>query len=340
MYAGPRPRRPGLIVRTTTAPAEPAREWPAEPAREWPAEPAREWTVRRRCGQFRGPPGGSGRAGPIVAILLSPTTGQGADVRVFISWSGEPSRSIARALADWLGGLVQAVEPWVSDAEIGSGQRWRDEVAAVLDETDFGIICLTRHNQHNPWLMFESGALAKRLSSARVVPLYIDLEPAEVTGPLADWQGRPLHRDGMWRIVSDINKATKKPVSEVSLERLFDRMWPDLEDDVATARQGVSDAVGPPRTTEEMLEELVERVRRLEQQPGARAIVLTDARGSRAWDPHQLQALKNVRLVHPQGLGNDMWTVVVDMPHRSEPDNVIYPPSPDDPDDGDERRLS
>jgi hypothetical protein len=64
-------------------------------------------------------------------------------VRVFISWSGEPSRSIARALATWLGGLVQAVEPWMSDEEIGSGKRWRDEIGVALDETDFGMVCLT-----------------------------------------------------------------------------------------------------------------------------------------------------------------------------------------------------
>ena len=88
-------------------------------------------------------------------------------MRVFISWSREPSRTIAGALATWLGGLVQAVEPWMSDEEIASGKRWRDEIGSALSKIDFGIICLTRSNQHNPWLMFEAGALAKQLESAR-----------------------------------------------------------------------------------------------------------------------------------------------------------------------------
>lgn len=192
-------------------------------------------------------------------------------MKVFISWSKEPSRSIAAALGSWLGGLVQAVEPWVSDEEIASGKRWRDEIATVLNDTDFGIICLTRANQHNPWLMFESGALAKHLAAARVIPLYIDLDAAEVTGPLADWQGRSLDREGVARIVHDINAATPKPVAKDALQRLFDRMWPDFEADVASAKQKAPETDEPRRSAEDMLEELVDRVRRLERQrSGAR----------------------------------------------------------------------
>jgi hypothetical protein len=62
----------------------------------------------------------------------------------------------------------------------------------ALQDTDLGIICLTKANQHEPWLMFEAGALAKHLTTARVIPLYIDLGPAQVTGPLEDWQGQSL----------------------------------------------------------------------------------------------------------------------------------------------------
>ena len=186
-------------------------------------------------------------------------------MRVFISWSKEPSRSIAAALGSWLGGLVQAVDPWVSDEEIASGKRWRDEIATVLNDTDFGIICLTRANQHNPWLMFEAGALAKHLAAARVIPLYIDLDAAEVTGPLADWQGRRLDREGMARVVHDINAATPKPVAKDSLQRLFDRMWEDFESEVATAKEKAPEAQRPPRSQQAMLEEVVERLRLMDR---------------------------------------------------------------------------
>jgi hypothetical protein len=135
-------------------------------------------------------------------------------MRVFISWSGEPSRLIARALTEWLRPVVQHIEPWMSDEQIRSGTRWREVIGKALDGTDFGIICLTRSNQHEPWLVFEAGALAKRLEVARLVPLFIDLAPSDVTGPLEGWQGQRLDREGVRRLVFDLNEAADKSVPE------------------------------------------------------------------------------------------------------------------------------
>jgi hypothetical protein len=59
-------------------------------------------------------------------------------MRVFISSSGEPSRSVAQALGDWLPMVVQRVEPWVSDEDIESGGRWNDQVAVELERADYG----------------------------------------------------------------------------------------------------------------------------------------------------------------------------------------------------------
>jgi hypothetical protein len=56
-------------------------------------------------------------------------------VKVFISWSGEPSRSIARALDGWLESVVQHVDAWMSDEEISIGARWNDAIAKSLEET-------------------------------------------------------------------------------------------------------------------------------------------------------------------------------------------------------------
>jgi hypothetical protein len=52
-----------------------------------------------------------------------------------------------------------------------------------------------------------SRRVAKRFVAARVVPLLIDLEPADVTMPLASFQGRPLSEDGMLRLVRDMNSV-------------------------------------------------------------------------------------------------------------------------------------
>jgi hypothetical protein len=168
-------------------------------------------------------------------------------MRVFISWSGEPSRSVAQALRDWLPIVVQHVEPWMSDEDIESGGRWNDQIAAELEAAAYGIICLTSSNLNRPWLLFEAGALAKRFNAARVVPLLIDLKPADVAMPLASFQGRPLSQDGMLRLVTDMNAAREQPLPDQKIGQLFRAMWPVLEAQVADAKvPSVSEEGGQP----------------------------------------------------------------------------------------------
>jgi hypothetical protein len=196
---------------------------------------------------------------------LSPPARGGVTVKVFISWSGEPSRTIARALSGWLESVIHHVDTWMSDEEIGSGQRWNDAIAKSLDETNFGIVCVTRDNQHAPWLIFEAGALAKSVKVARVVPLYVDLVSSDVTGPLAGFQGRSLDEAGMRRLVHDLSGASEKPMSRERLDEIFDAMWPILEVAVARASEHAPTNQAPRRSSEDMLAEVVQRLRRVER---------------------------------------------------------------------------
>src|SRR6185295_17387373 len=82
-------------------------------------------------------------------------------MKVFLSWSGTPSKTVAIAFRDLLKRVIQSSEPWVSDRDIQAGRRWRGDLAEELRETNFGIICVTKDNQSAPWILFESGALAK-----------------------------------------------------------------------------------------------------------------------------------------------------------------------------------
>ena len=197
-------------------------------------------------------------------------------MKVFISWSGEPSCSIARSLYEWLPLVVQHAKPWMSNEAIESGTRWNERVASALNETDFGIVCVTRENQHKPWLMFEAGALAKRLNSARVVPIYFDIGPAEITGPLEAFQGRPLDEEGLKRLVREISAARDEPLGVDQVDALFEALWPKLKkmiDEATNQSQPVVDS--PRRSTQDMLEELVERTRRIERsqsQPAQKVI--------------------------------------------------------------------
>jgi TIR domain len=273
-------------------------------------------------------------------------------LRVFISWSKEPSRSIARELAGLLDDLLD-VEPWMSDEEIASGRRWRDEVGSALSETDFGIICLTAANQHEPWLMFEAGALAKNLIFGRVIPLYIDLGPTDVTGPLSDYQGRPLDKDGMRRVVEDINVATERPKAAYRLANLFKLTWPPFERTVTEAKTRTPQSAQPKRTSEDMLEELVERVRAMEGGRPPRRVTLNPGDtlsigGARPFsvpnDPEVIRFIQDLLAMRdeaeiwlnvPPALRTaqtrvSLWSEPVTATTLSAPDETDEPPEPTD----------
>src|SRR5690242_10498181 len=113
--------------------------------------------------------------------------------------------------------------------------------------------------------MFDTGALAKRLKTARVVPLFIDVAPAEVAGPLVAFQGRRLDRDGMSRLVHDVSLTREPPLASSEIDSLFDIVWPKLESELEHAKQAAPLVEAPRRSNESMLTEVLEGVRRVER---------------------------------------------------------------------------
>lgn len=90
-------------------------------------------------------------------------------MKVFISWSGDYSGKIAIALREWLPSVIQSLEqPYVSSEDIAKGSRWNAEVTKELENSCFGIICLTPENLIAPWLHFEAGALSKIIDNLKL----------------------------------------------------------------------------------------------------------------------------------------------------------------------------
>lgn len=184
-------------------------------------------------------------------------------MKLFISWSGDRSQALATALHEWIPLVLHYVEPWLSKADIDAGQRWADEVAKELEASKFGIICVTRENVASPWVLFEAGALAKSLQGSRVIPLLLDLEFRDITGPLAQFQAKKIDRGGLLDVMQSLNKIAPHAVPEDRMGALFDALWPQLEAKVGTIPKASTPAKHT-RPQPEILEELVAGVRSLE----------------------------------------------------------------------------
>jgi hypothetical protein len=136
-------------------------------------------------------------------------------MRVFISWSGERSRRVAELLDDWLQCVIQAADPWISSKDIDRGALWFSEISDQLANTTIGIICLTKENMLKPWILFESGALAKGISSSRVCTFLIDLKSTDIENPLAQFNHTKPNKGGVWELVRTINLSLKEKALKV-----------------------------------------------------------------------------------------------------------------------------
>lgn len=186
-------------------------------------------------------------------------------MRVFLSWSGSRSRLAAEAVRNWLPLVLQNVTAYFTPEDIDKGTRWNSEIRSELSKCDFGIIFLTPENQHSPWILFEAGALSK-LESAKVAPLLIDLEPSDVSGPLAQMQLTGSSQEEVLKLLKSINTGLGNLALDVNhLERIFKALWDELEQKLTQAKQvKIANPAQKRRSERELLEEVLERVRAIE----------------------------------------------------------------------------
>ncbi len=151
-------------------------------------------------------------------------------MKVFISWSGDVSRAIAKELFDWLPMVLQSVQPYMSSESIDKGSRWATSIASELEGTSAGIIVLTEDNRQAPWINFEAGALAKVVTDTLLAPLLFGIKPSDVGSPLSQFQVTQFDKHDVLRLVESINKsAGDDALPTQRLERMHDALWPQLE---------------------------------------------------------------------------------------------------------------
>jgi hypothetical protein len=180
-----------------------------------------------------------------------------SNMKIFVSWSGERSKTIANTLKHWLPDVFQGLQVWMSDHDIQAGVRWGSELGGELETSNFGILCLTPENLQSLWLAFEAGALSKAIKESRVAPYRFQLRTSDVGPPLSQFQGVDANEEGTFKLVLSINDALGKPLpDEPATKRVFAHWWPDLQKTLAeipsTARHEIRSDERLPHLAEQI----------------------------------------------------------------------------------------
>jgi hypothetical protein len=182
-------------------------------------------------------------------------------VKVFISWSGVLSRQLAEAFHQWLPGALQSVSPYFTPSDIEKGDRWNNEISKELEGSDVGILFLTRENVGSPWLLYEAGALSKRLEKPKVCPITVGIGHADLSGPLRQFQATEFNEEDFRKLLKTINKASgEAALKDGVVDDVFDMWWPRLEErfNNILSDAEASDDNAPLRSEREILEEVLE----------------------------------------------------------------------------------
>lgn len=163
-------------------------------------------------------------------------------MKVFISWSGAKSLNIAGRLSEWLPYIIQPLKPFVSSTDIRKGARWSDVLAQELENSKYGIVCITRQNIRSSWLNFEAGALSKKTGHACVSPVLFGVERERLDGPLSQFQSTVFDKhdekgEEFFGLISSINDILPDElrVPPTILKKTFDQWWPELSKQVWAA---------------------------------------------------------------------------------------------------------
>lgn len=158
-------------------------------------------------------------------------------MNIFISWSKEYSKEVAGVFRKWIKQTLQLTIPFMSESDIDLGLIPLEEIDKNLKKADMGIIIVTKENLNSPWLNYESGAIATKISGTnKVIPVLIDIKVEELgSSPLTKFQvARDFNKDEICKLVGAINNELgEMKLSTEALNETFEMWWPKLEEQIS-----------------------------------------------------------------------------------------------------------
>jgi hypothetical protein len=127
---------------------------------------------------------------------------------IFISWSGENSKKIAKHIKFILEKIIfknTGLFCFVSDINITAGADWYERIKKSLQICEVCIVCITKENAKAPWIHYEAGAMVAH--DILTIPLLVACKNTILEGsPLKRRQCVNFDDQGQFiQMISDIN---------------------------------------------------------------------------------------------------------------------------------------
>lgn len=187
-------------------------------------------------------------------------------MKVFVSWS-KNSREVGSAVAAAVREIFDPVVETFISQEIQAGSRGLEAIDAELNDTDFGIICLTRSNQTEQWINYEAGALSRQVADKRkrMGVFLVDFGGVdEVNSPMNIFQCKMATFDGLTELMNSLNDLGPN-LKEGTLGKRIASAWPDVESAVSSVKAGgTTGPVKPPKSADDKLDEILGLVKSVE----------------------------------------------------------------------------
>jgi hypothetical protein len=177
-------------------------------------------------------------------------------VKVFISQSLPRSNELAQALAKFVEKVIPGTKPWVSSTGIDKGARFNDEIRNSLSDATGGIVCLTRENLMEPWILYEAGALSTKVAD-RLWTFLLDVEFTEVADPLKVINHTRAEKADVLKMMKSMQKigaGSKDFVcTEAMVDEYFEAFWPKLKEKIEELQKTTVAPATTPQPIDQVL---------------------------------------------------------------------------------------
>lgn len=150
--------------------------------------------------------------------------------KIFISWSGRLSETVAELFKKWIPNVLQDIEPFFSTEDIRKGRRPIETIFDNMKGAKFAISCLTMSNKEKPWIEFEAGFLSGL--NVPVAGFLINLSVDDLKLPLSNFQHTVFVKEDLKRLVDTIRETCNSITTESQFNNSFEREWPTFSENL------------------------------------------------------------------------------------------------------------